>query len=180
MSWKAIGWGVAVVLVWMTASVGPCRALDGNELLHTCADGLRGIDQASRSINAQQVMSAGWCTGYILGVQDGYVRRLIDTHTGVAELVAFGICHPPEGVAHEQSLRIVVKHLREHPQHLHLSGELLVIEAMRAAFPCPAPATPPQELAPADVRPTPIAQAPQGPLEGQSDYPGDQPSFPAS
>jgi hypothetical protein len=38
----------------------------------------------------------------------------------------------------------------------------LVIEAMRAAFPCPAPATPPQELAPADVRPPPLPKPRKG------------------
>jgi hypothetical protein len=53
MSWKALGWGVAVVLVWMTASVAPCRVQTGNDLLRHCTDALRVIDNGYQKRHEQ-------------------------------------------------------------------------------------------------------------------------------
>jgi hypothetical protein len=65
MSWKALGLGVAVVLVWLTGSVTPGRAMDGNELLQHCTGALRYVEQGHQSLGGNELMQTAQC-GYYL------------------------------------------------------------------------------------------------------------------
>ena len=65
---------------------------------------------------------AGVCFGYILGVaesEEGFMKPCI-----------------PSGVSREQLVRVVHKHLREHPEHTHEDANSLVTDALFIAFPC--------------------------------------------
>jgi Rap1a immunity proteins len=42
----------------------------------------------------------------------------------------------PDGTGSEQAIRIVVKYLNSHPEKLHKDAHILVVEALREAFPC--------------------------------------------
>jgi hypothetical protein len=45
-------------------------------------------------------------------------------------------CLPIEGVTAGQAIRIVTKYLNAHPERLHRDAHILVVEALREAFPC--------------------------------------------
>jgi hypothetical protein len=152
MSWKAIGCGVAVVLVWMTASVAPCRAQTGNDLLRHCTDALRVIDNGYQSDTSNQAHNYGWCSGFLHGLASGYETGILDEHTVWGVRTRARLCIPSQGVRTEQFVRIVVKYLRETPQSLHERADDLALTALSGAFPCPSSDTPPPEPAPSGVR----------------------------
>ena len=73
-------------------------------------------------------MSFYWI-GYLGGFNDAAV--LIDT------AAAHGIyCVPPTGIENDQLVRVVKKYLDEHPEDLHQSARILILFALREAFPC--------------------------------------------
>ncbi len=45
-------------------------------------------------------------------------------------------CLPEQGIRVIQGMRIIVHYLETHPERLHLDQRVLVIEAIRDAFPC--------------------------------------------
>ena len=67
------------------------------------------------------------CSGYVNGVADALAST---------SLFCF-----PEGVEREQSILVVKKYLSDNPGKLHLEADILVVEALGAAFPCPAVST---------------------------------------
>jgi len=67
------------------------------------------------------------CVSYVAGVTDGLEM------TGSSA----GFC-PPEGVTYGQSLRIVVKYAKDHPESLQKRTGLLVLASHAEAFPCAA------------------------------------------
>jgi hypothetical protein len=163
LSESPIGLGVAVVLVWMTISIGLCGELDGNELLDSCTDALRHVDNGYRSTSAKEAHNYMWCVGYMRGWVDGYQE-------GATLCV-------PQKITALQLVRIVVKYLRDHPQRLHYNRGVLILSAVQEAFPCsthgrnftdaeliqmglpaaptptPQPGTPPAPPAPSTKRP---------------------------
>ncbi len=68
--------------------------------------------------------SDGFCMGYVIGVADS--NSLI-------------ICSPggPGGVTQGQYTDIVKKYLNENPAQLHRDADVLVLDALKKAFPCP-------------------------------------------
>jgi hypothetical protein len=133
---------VAVVLVWTAASVVPCRAQTGNELLHKCTDALRSIDRSVQSTSGYETANREWCTGYIKGLVDGYQDATVDVNMGLGVQIPSPLCLPWHQIIVEQLIRIVVKYLREYPQDLHLPSGMLAAAAVRDAFPCPASGAP--------------------------------------
>ena len=105
-----------------------------NELLRDCTYTVRLLDGDSR-LTPEETWSAFHCSGYLSGFLDGYVLG-----AGFDKL-ALGSSHPlfclPDGgIAGDQDDRIVVKWLREHPERLHEPARILVMIALREAFPC--------------------------------------------
>jgi len=149
---------VPVVLVWMTASVAPCLARDGNELLRDCTDALRHIDNGYRSTNNQQLLNYGVCLGYIEGVISGY-REAYSTASAGAGVPSPPVLCFPGTVPLGQIVRIVVNALRASPEKLHFPGSLLVTAVIMGTFPCPSSDAPPPAPPPAVV-PSPIAPQP--------------------
>jgi hypothetical protein len=62
---------------------------------------------------------AAFGMGFVLGVWDSYDHAT------------------PKEVSLEQMCRVVAKHLREHPERLHLKADMLVRQALSDAFPLP-------------------------------------------
>ena len=67
------------------------------------------------------VYEMGFCIGYVVGVADNN---------------AMSICMPP-GVSQGQIRDIVKKYLNDNPAQLHRDADVLVLNALQQAFPCP-------------------------------------------
>jgi Rap1a immunity proteins len=95
------------------------NVMDGNRLLEQCTE----VESHPSSFYS------GMCIGFVSGTQSGYL---------VAHAWSDGktsICMPKE-VTNGQSVKIVVKYLKDHPEELHLAAESLVLRAFNGAFPC--------------------------------------------
>jgi len=107
----------------------------GNELLNDCKQAMRAID-GDNTLTDLEFVDASHCTGYILGVVDGYAV----TEASEKARMHFSsslICFPKTGfMATPQVIRIVVKYMRNNPTHLGEPAASLVLLAMQEAFPC--------------------------------------------
>lgn len=126
------------VLCSSTPSVAPAdsKGFTGNMILTNC-----DADQSS--------FAYGVCSGYILGAINGItigsvavVASLADENSNppvAAEKIAqdsIGICHGIEGVSAQQYVDIVVLFIENNPKLRHYTGEILVMLALKEAFPC--------------------------------------------
>lgn len=97
----------------------------------------------------QSSFAYGVCSGYILGAINGItigsvavVASLADENSNppvAAEKIAqdsIGICHGIEGVSAQQYVDIVVLFIENNPKLRHYTGEILVMLALKEAFPC--------------------------------------------
>ena len=100
---------------------------DGNELLRQCGSAVAFMDDPSKYVGkAEEPM---FCLGYMQGLT--HMSRAYERATRPGF-----ICLPDTGLSNEQAARVVVKYLRDHPELLHLHELLIVIPALKAAFPC--------------------------------------------
>ena len=90
--------------------------LSGNGMLPYC----------KQALSASGSFGEGLCHGYISGM--AFLARNLPPN------LAF--CRP-QGVTHEQQLRIVVRFLENNPQRLHETFPDLAFEALRKEWPCP-------------------------------------------
>lgn len=100
-------------------TITPAQALDGNTLKQNCEDGFKEA-----------------CVFYIAGVHDTLVGTASEFYrkTSVRHPVLYCI---PSNVTYQQFADIVVKYMRENPEILHHSGDLVVLSAGLDTFPCP-------------------------------------------
>ena len=131
--------------LFLPVNVGPTTAAQnptedqgmpsGNVLLHDCKPAMRAIDGDTK-LTELEFVDASHCTGYILGVVDGYAV----TEAAEKARIHFSsslICFPKTGfMPTPQVVRIVVKFLRENPKRLSEPAALLVLQAEQEAFPC--------------------------------------------
>jgi len=102
---------------------------DGNRLLMQCASAVAYLDSGENGVLTNP-FDAGVCLGTmngLLGLHQIYTQAL-----GKQTL----FCLPDGGLTVGQAVRIVVKHLREHPEKLDLRATTLAAGALRLAFPC--------------------------------------------
>ena len=98
---------LAVIFITIsTASFAQVQFFTGNKLKAEC--------------NTDKFIGQGICMGYI---------------TGVADSQAIHIC-APGGVTLGQYESIVKKYLDENPAQLHKDADVLVLTALKHAFPC--------------------------------------------
>jgi hypothetical protein len=76
--------------------------------------------------NSIDLMLAQICNGYLQGAID----------TFEFERASGSLCIPNE-VKSEQAIRVFMKYSDDHPEELHKAAPVVVLEAMRQAFPCP-------------------------------------------
>ena len=73
----------------------------------------------------------GFCLGLMQGIT---MSNRLQQASKPSALPLF--CIPEDGIENGQAARIVVKYLREHPQHLHLDDFTLAVSAFQEAYPC--------------------------------------------
>lgn len=119
--------GSAVRLSGLLALCFSAAAMaDGNKLLLECQD---GINSMSGGV-ANNPVGVGHCVGVLQATMD--TLDIFHEAGGVPKLV----CVPEGGIPMVQSMRVVVQSLEEHPQSLHLNESVLVVSALKNAFPC--------------------------------------------
>jgi DNA-binding transcriptional LysR family regulator len=106
----------------------PANALTGEELLQHCDGILRAWGNSAAKVSDFQ---SGKCVGYLTGVVE--MNELDYQDRGSGRKPRF--C-PPDYLGNEQVVRIVAKHLREHPELLHFSAVSQSMLALGRAFPC--------------------------------------------
>ena len=99
---------------------------DGNKLLLECQD---GINSMSGGVT-QNSVGVGHCVGVLQATMD--TLDLFHEAGGLPRLV----CVPEGGIPMIQSMRIIVQSLQAHPESLHLNESVLVVAALKNAFPC--------------------------------------------
>jgi hypothetical protein len=95
-----------------------------NDLLRKCNVALRAIDGNS-PVDLGQKYDVFSCIGYVSGYRDA-----------VANAQFLKPACIPTAATSGQLLRVIVKHLQEHPQSLHLDASLGIHAALLHAFPC--------------------------------------------
>lgn len=100
---------LAIVLLLSSTGYSQTQFDNGNKLKQSCESG---------------AISESYCLGYIIGVADSNV---------------LSICAPggPGGVTKGQFLSIVKKYFNDNPAQLHRDADVLVLDALKKAFPCP-------------------------------------------
>ena len=111
------GFGILLAICLVTGQVSPAWPIwkEGHALVQDCLSDNPG-DQID-------------CLNYVAGVAD-----MVDVMPETAGLAP--VCIPPEGVTVGQMGRVVVKYLKNHPEEEHDAAVVLVVVALREAFPC--------------------------------------------
>lgn len=114
----------------------PSYALDGNKLLAYCAvtEKFNPTSDAAGNIKVDTAHMSAYgslmaCSNYIEGVLD---------EEGHHYPYKTKICPRGDGIDSSQARRIVLKYLRSNPDKLDFPASVLVVNAIRGAFPCPA------------------------------------------
>jgi Rap1a immunity proteins len=104
----------------------------GNAFLRVCS----AFDKDTDKIPTTEAENVFRCLGYVGGFMSGvvYEQRFPETATGRKVPAAFCV---PNGVEEVQTIRIVLKYIRDNPADAHLSTAGLIIAALRKAYPCP-------------------------------------------
>jgi hypothetical protein len=104
---------------------------DGSKLLKDCQEVEYFIDnQKFRSPDNQEIGQFYYCVGMTEGVRSSLVmfNKYLPKNMRA--------CFPGDGIMKEQSIRVVLKFLRENPNMLHQEDALLIWLAYIKAFPC--------------------------------------------
>ena len=120
------------MLVCLTSNAQ--TTMDGNVLLKYCSAAVQHFNNDKSA----DMGAALWCLGYITGFDSGQLVSALEQNrlsNRKGERPSYLYCNP-QGVTREQKIRIIVKHLQEHPQHLHSPAEILVFQVLKTAFPC--------------------------------------------
>jgi hypothetical protein len=102
-----------------------------NAFLRVCSV----FDNNTDRLPATEAESVFRCLGYVGGFASGVVheQRFGETATGHKVPAAFCV---QDGVEELQMIRIVLKYIRDNPADAHLSTPVLIIAALRKAYPC--------------------------------------------
>ncbi|MCF7533773.1 Rap1a/Tai family immunity protein [Pseudomonas petrae] len=121
-----MGKSIAGVSALFALCVSVGALADGNKLLLECQDGINSMSGAV----AQNGVGVGHCVGVLQATMD--TLDLFHEAGGLPRLV----CVPEGGIPMIQSMRIIVQSLQAHPESLHLNESVLVVAALKNAFPC--------------------------------------------
>jgi uncharacterized membrane protein len=97
--------------------------LNGNRLLDKC--------------DAESSLDRGFCMGYVAAAMDGQVTLAGSLQAASEHHAPIRMyCLPKGGIEVGQAVRVTVKWLHDHPDKLHIPGDVLVIMALTDGFPC--------------------------------------------
>ena len=121
-------------------------ALNGNQLLKQCEayTSLLNLPNVNDTDNPDvlRAMARGdyvngmHCLGYVTGVADDHFSCQLHEASATAALDPTKHFCLPDGVTPNQTVRVVVKWLEDHPARLHESAVELVVSALKENFPC--------------------------------------------
>ena len=123
---STVQWIFFLLLALMVMPV-PAQA-DGNNLLKACTAGLKVINK-EKNLSSKELVDAAYCAGLIQGIMD--VNR-INKMSGGSIL----FCLPEDMITKAEATQTVVNYLGAHPEKRKLHESILVIEALKEAFPC--------------------------------------------
>jgi len=113
--------------------------LTGNDLKELCV--LEGVVTSNENERLVLKLLHLSCLNYVQGTINGWVAGMImGTRDEMADVNVGGICIPKSSTT-EQWKSIVTKWLKGHPEKLHNSATLVIIQAIKEAFPCGGPNT---------------------------------------
>jgi hypothetical protein len=132
---------------------------DGDGLLDYCnvvvaaSDSPATLTALSGDLFTQQLVKLTWCAGYLQATKDNLTTTQINLAMagmmGVTmvgpdakkEYVLKNLHGPcvPDRAPIAQIARVLVKWLREHPDRLHDARSVLILDALKDAFPCSDP-----------------------------------------
>jgi len=136
---------VFLVLPHSAAAIG-FSALDGNELLKQCKayanllniPNVRDTDDpvVLRAMARGDFANGMHCLGYVTGVIDDHFNCQLGQASATAALDPTKDFCLPDGVTPNQTVRVIVKWLEDHPARLHESAIELANKALKESFPC--------------------------------------------
>ncbi|MBZ5686683.1 MAG: hypothetical protein LAP86_16760 [Acidobacteriia bacterium] len=103
----------------------------GNRFLEICS----ALDKPTAQLDEMDFLNAGICEGYMLGLDDGVGMSFAVVKNASGSMEDLGACVPPE-VELRQTVHIVLKYIKEHPEQAHERTATLVVLATKSAFPC--------------------------------------------
>jgi len=135
-----------VFLMPQGASALGFSAYDGNEMLKDCKAWVSLLDNPNfpdnmdspdnlRAISHGEMVNGAHCVGYVQGVIDDHFSCQINESSAAALDPTKHFCLP-DGVTPDQTVRVIVKWLEDHPARLHEKAIGLVLNALRDNFPC--------------------------------------------
>lgn len=125
-----------IVLFFGIAPADNAVAVDGNWGLTNCQYFIKALDNSveKKEITNEKNVKAFQCAGFVGGFKDSiFTYQLILKDQGTRPL----ICLPSDSISDVKAIRIVLKHLGEHPEVLHLDLGALEWAALAISFPCP-------------------------------------------
>ena len=96
--------------------------MNGNRLLEMCESDNSG--------------DKGFCAGYVAATMDAsntFTKSMpVEKKMPLKPIY----CVPQDGIEIAQAVRVTVKGLRDHPEKLHIEGDILVWLSLMESFPC--------------------------------------------
>ncbi len=114
-------WPSTILLLVLATPKASLASMTGVELRDNC----RWSQQEESTLTEEQHLKYSVCVSYVLGLTEGFYLG------GGKSCVPSG-----EGVTNGQLGLVVFKYLDAHPEELHLHSGLLVVRALKKAFPC--------------------------------------------
>lgn len=109
-------------------------ATSGNAFVRTCSV----IDkEAEKKTSVLEMQDVAVCLGYVRGVTDGISNEVAYASAITNQEPPSPFCLP-EKSTNGQLVRIVLKYIGNHPEEAHETTTLLIIAALKDAFPCTA------------------------------------------
>jgi hypothetical protein len=118
---------IFTALLLVASTSGTAFADTAGKLLSQCEAADR-LSSRQSDVSDSEFFDGTFCIGYIRGA--------VEQMQAVAQVNPKACPPVPVSVSSDQAFRIVLKHLRDHPEHHHwqASGEVFV--ALAIAFPC--------------------------------------------
>ena len=117
---------VAILALSVTPKTAAGQSVTGTDLLERCDIWDNFSDMAS-------AFESGMCQGELFGVWN---TASIFNHLPSVQARLLTFCSPEE-VTLLRIRRVVVNYLQTHPERLQESSSILILDALREAFPCP-------------------------------------------
>lgn len=119
---------LSFAILLMFCANGYCL-MSGSDLLKSCAAAVKMADGTNLSVD--EAADSMLCLGYLSGFTDSLRLSTRFSGTSIAN-----VCLPTEGVSNEQLSRVITKWLKDHPEDLHKSVRIEVLNALSHVFPC--------------------------------------------